>query len=140
MTLTWRPRIRKRLGHAEVDLSHFAAIVGMTLAEFSQHMFSRLSKGDVLDLLKIEAAAELCDWIGEKGLEANGERFVVAFRLSLNREKDVGLFCVCRVDMSGDEAIVKCEEAVPGILGAAPSRLKNMDAFEMGFCDMETKP
>lgn len=113
-----------------VGLDHFAAMCGLSEAEYSKRMFSLLERGELPKLLKARSAAELLEW----ALEEEGP-FVVAFRLSLNRLRDVGLFCVCSIGANGAMAV---RHALPGFMDNPPKESAGLPGFEVGFCDMET--
>ena len=42
--------------------------------------------------------------------------------------------------MTGEEAMIVCDEATPGIVNAPPERLARMERFEMSFKNMENEP
>ena len=136
--LLWPPQRHGLEVHSntEVSLAEFAAIGGLTEAEYSKRMFERLECGDLMGLLGIEAQCDLGDWISGRFLGGKRE-FLVVFRLSLNRIRDVALFCVCSMDMSGDEAAIRVRHAIPGQIGSPPAEAFGLEPYEMSFCDME---
>jgi hypothetical protein len=117
----------------QVGLEHFAAIGGMTEAEFSRKMFEHLENGTLLALLKDVAIDDLLDWIGKS---EDDDEFVVVFRLSLNRGRDVALFCVCSMSMTEDW-MVDVRHAIPGFIDNPPAETDGLQGFEFSFCDME---
>ena len=123
-------------GEDEVGLGQFAAICGMTEKEFSAHMFRKLEQGRLLDLLNLDAQADLSEWI--IGQFFSGKEFVVVFRLSLNRKRDACLFCVCSVRNADREALVDVRHAIPGLIDNVPKEVLGLESFEVGFCDMKT--
>lgn len=121
---------------AEVSLAQFATIGGLTEAEYIEKMFDKLQAGQLMELLKLEAQCDLGDWIAQKFLEKLDE-FLVVFRLSMNRTRDVALYCVCSVKQGNDPAIY-VRHALPGLMGNLPKEAVGLDGFEINFCDMET--
>jgi hypothetical protein len=107
--------------------------------EYAAMMMSRLVGGDVMDLLRIEAQDQLFGWVNSRRLEDTGESFLVLLRLSEGRKHDAALFCLCRVDMSGDEARIRCEKAIPGLAGAPPAAVAGLGRFEAALWDLETE-
>jgi len=79
-----------------------ARSVGVSEEELTSAFFKRMESGAVIDCLSIQAQAKLCDWIENKDLLCGGE-FGIVIRISNKVERR----CVCCVDMSGDEPLVK---------------------------------
>jgi hypothetical protein len=121
----------------DVGLGNFAAICGLTEREYGQAVFDALQSGRLLSLLKPEAKVEVGEWILERMSEGNKE-FVIAFRFSLNRGRDVGLFCVCSPEDDGESLFVRF--ALPGMMDKPPAETKGLGAFEICFCDLVTNP
>lgn len=120
----------------EVNLSHFAAIGGLTETEYRKRMMDMLLKGNLFMLLKPEASCDLSEWIADGPL-GTGEDFVVVFRLSKNFERDAALYCICSVDLNDDEPIVRVSEATYGIMDKIPAKARGLDGFELNLCDLE---
>jgi hypothetical protein len=130
---------RSRLQPAR-GLSDVALKAGIGEPEYASRMMLILSTGDVMDLLSIRAQVALFKWVNHRRLEDTGSPFVVMLRLSEGRRHDPALFCMCRVDMSGDDdALVRCDRSVPGFADAIPSMASGMDLFEAGLSDLETE-
>lgn len=123
-------------GPVEVTLSQFAAIGGLTEAEYSKRMFEMLHKGDLMQLLKPESSCDLSEWIADGPL-GTGEEFVVAFRLSKNKPSDAALYCVCSVNLDGEEPTVFVRHAIHGIMDVIPAEARGLEGFELNLCDLE---
>ena len=125
---------------AEVDLAHFAAMLGMTRDQYIALMHKCFQENRLMDLLRFESRCALEGWIMETGRFEDGKDFGVMFRLALNRSHDPALYCVCNVK----ESVVYVQQTIPGlaIIGACghmvPDAMKTMDIFEIMFGDLET--
>jgi len=84
------------------------------------------------------------DWIIERKL--GNKEFMVTFKLSLNRAKDVCLYCVCGISNSMEvffedgfpvPSIFIVKHAIPGIFSDLPEEGNGLDNFLLHFCDME---
>lgn len=127
----------KAPGMAEVNLGHFAAICSMTEEAYRQRMKRLLENGELLELLKPHASLDVRSWIAHKEF-LNGSKFGVAFRLSLNKIKDDMLYCMCHVVTWGDCPLLKVVAMDDGLAGDPPKDMKELEWFEVVFCDMAT--
>ncbi len=124
---------------SDVSLADFAAIGGMTEAQYSRKLFDKLEAGQLLDLLKLESQVKVADWIGEKFLD-NQNEFLVIFQLSMNRVRNVALFCVCSMNMKEEEAKIYVRHAIPGFLDNPPKEVKNcIEQIVLNFDDIEPR-
>jgi len=117
-----------------VGLSHVASMAGVSERGFIKRMSLLLSKGRMMDLLRIETQARISEWL--EGREATGESFIVMFRLSNNRGVDLAMYCKCRVDMSGDEPLIRVEDSFPSVVGY--DKGVGVDPFVIELKDLET--
>lgn len=120
---------------AEVSLAEFAAIGGLTEAEFCKKMFEKIESGQLFDLLTLKSQYKLGEWISEYFLE-NNKQFLIAFRLSLNRLKDVTLYCICKVDFNNDSGL-EVINTITGTIDATPTEAQNLPRMIFDFHDME---
>ena len=120
----------------EVSLAEFAAIGGLSEPEYLKRLFNHLKSGNLIELLGLKAQFKLGEWIGEYFLDT-GNKFVVVFRLSLNRVRDVTLFCVCSMDLTGEDAKINVESSIPGFIDAYPDETKGLPSMIFNFHDME---
>lgn len=122
---------------AEVSLAHFAAICGMTRREFLQALYGVLTSQEVARLLKEKAQEDFLEWVAERS--AAGDKELLLFmRLSLNRKRDVGLFCVLGLESPEDFPRIPVKCLIPGFGGCPPRKYRGLDGFEVSFCDLET--
>lgn len=130
--------LRTQKEGVELSLADFAAKAGQTEAAFCSRLFDRLISGDMMEILKLEAQCDLGDWITERFLD-NKNEFLVVFRLSENKLRDVALFCVCSMNMTAEDPRIYVKHALPGFVGKVPPEAKGLESFEVGFCDMESR-
>ena len=124
--------------NVEVSLAEFSAIGGLSEPEYLGKLFSHLKSGDLVELLGLKAQFKLGEWIGEYFLDTK-DKFVVVFRLSLNRIRDVALFCICSMDLTGEDAKVNVESSIPGFIDACPETAKGLPSMIFSFHDMEPR-
>ena len=117
-----------------VGLAHVASMAGLSERGFIKRMSMFLSKGRLLDLLRVEAQVRLCEWLD--GKETDGEPFMVMFRLSHGRDVDMAMYCKCRVDMSGDEPVIKVQDIFPSTAGY--DKKSDLAPFVVELKDLET--
>lgn len=135
---------------AEVDMAQFAAIAGMSSNEFYGKLLQHLENGDVFKLLKEASRREVMVW-ALNTIAEGADKLMIAFRLSINTEKDTGLFCTFRVDEGMLDTLAEAllfpelnsvpkmaiQHAIPSYM-TSPPKEADMDGFEINFCDMET--
>lgn len=124
---------------AEVTLSQFASIVGMTREEYVRMFFAYLESGTLLNLLSFESRCELEDWILRTGRYDDQGKFCVMFRMSSNLSRNVVLYCSCRMDLAGDEPLLKVDRSFAGFEDEEPAWALNLDAREVLLGDLETR-
>jgi hypothetical protein len=135
MLLTWRRQEAVHRGLADV-----AAESGTSERRMAKELMSRVQSGDMMNLLSVGAQADLSEWATNNGLvESTGQRFMMAIRLSEGRKHDAMLFCACTVDLSGDDAIIRCLISIPGVSGAAPAIMRGMKSFEVAMRSLDLK-
>ena len=120
-----------------VEISHFAAMCGLTRREYLSRMFRLLEKGKAAWLLKEVAQEDFLDWAAGR-IEEGDEKALLCFRLSLNRKRDIGLFCVLDLGETRAFPDIAIEKIVPGFCGRPPLGLEKLSGFEVSFCDLET--
>lgn len=115
----------------EVDLSHFAAIGGLTREQYAFRLISLLGGGQIGKIVRAEALINLRDWLAPLPLVSP---FFIMIRLSLNRTHDAAIFCSCRQDRTRKIII---DRMVPGLSGMTPMDMAELPAFELSFSDLE---
>jgi hypothetical protein len=118
-----------------VGLSDLAEFWGLTEQEYARRLLSCVGKGRLVDAMEIRAQADFCDWVSDRGL-LDGAPFLVSFRLSQNRRRDVCLWCACEVDMGGDEPLVKVTRSEPGVVGSVPRFMEGLPAYDVPLTDL----
>lgn len=125
---------------AEVSLEQFAALGGLTGSQYYQKIFELLETGRLFELLTIEGRIDLMKWMNE--LLAQGESdFGVVFVLSLNRERDICLWCSCSFKLSNGPTgfYLYVKHAIPGFIDTEIPEMEGLEYFELGFTDMEPR-
>lgn len=121
---------------SEVCLAHFAAIGGMTEQEFSRKFFDALHEGRLMFLLKVEAQVDLLEWVSSTNPLDGEQEFLVAFRTSLNSERDSAIHCICTCD-GREFPTIKVRTARHGYMDSPPGEAHGLEWFEANLCDME---
>jgi hypothetical protein len=120
-----------------VDVSHFAAICGMERKEFLLGMVETLKGGRVASLLKEAAQEDFLTWFADRAGRGD-KKALLLLRLSLNRERDVGLFCILNLESLERFPLIEIDDMVPGFCGHPPAGTEELSGFEVSFCDLET--
>lgn len=112
-----------------VDLSHFAAIGGLTKRQYLARMITKLRAGRIADVLRPEAMEDLL-----KSVE-KARSFMLVVQMSLNKPVDACLYCSCQKIADG----IKVGKIVPGVVSHKPKSAKAQSrTFEVAFCDMRS--
>jgi len=131
-------RFSKRDVQAEVDLSHFAAICGTTRSEWLGKVLGLLAKGGVARLLKEPAQEDFLGWVAKRAGEGAKEA-ILFLMFSINRQRDVGLFCLLDLENLEEFPNIPVKRAIPGFQGSIPPEMEGLEGFEASFCDFETR-
>lgn len=102
-----------------VGLDEVAKAAGVPPHHVFKAIYDLLDAGRLTDALDIGAQVDLCDWIDREAL-LDGDPFHVVLKISQNRKKDAAVHCLCRVDMGGDEPLIRVRHEV-GVEDAVPS-------------------
>jgi len=133
------PALSLKSKSLDVSLTDFAKNGNLTEAQYSRKLFDKLESGQLLDLLNIESQVKIGDWISQKFLD-NSKEFLIVFKLSMNRLRNVALFCVCSMNLKDDEPKIYVDFAIPGFMDATPPEAQNItDRMILNFDDMEPR-
>ena len=121
----------------EVSMAHFAAICGITQRQFMMRMYGEIMSGSVAKLLKESAQEDFLEWAAERFYDEEKEALLF-IRLSLNRKRDVGLYCVLDLETPDVFPRIPVKYVIPGFGGCPPRKHGGLSGFEVSFCDMET--
>jgi len=109
-------------------LKDVAQSAKMTEFEYSSAIFSFLEKGDIINLLNIEAQADICDWINNNSL-LNGNKFCLEIHVSMNQNTNIVIYCLCKMDLMGDEPKVIIDKNVMGLPNKKPKDFDNLISY-----------
>jgi len=126
--------------YAPVDLSHFAAIMGMTREQYGKKMKSAIGRGHMLDLLNESARDLFWDWIEDHRLYEEGTMFCTRFRLTLNKPHDLILFVKCETVLTNNDMKIKALDMKSAMECSPPEWAPDLPAREVMFCDLDTDP
>lgn len=96
-------------------------------------LFDKLQSGDLMELLTLEAQYDLGQFIERNEYVDNKEEFVVIFHIPVNKFSDA-LFCLCKMDLSGDEPKIFVRHAIPALYDES-----EFNGFELNSCDLELR-
>ena len=115
------------ISYMEISLADFAMMGGSTEKQYLESLACLLESGRMMETLTEEGQYRIGEWIGDAFLDGGG--FVVRFGLSMGRNTNPALHCLCHMDMSGDEPAVVVEKMETGTDGSP------MFAFETHSVD-----
>jgi len=112
----------------DLCLKDVAQYAKMTEFEYSSAIFRFLEKGDVINLLNLESQADICDWINNNSL-LNGNKFCLEIHISMNKNTNIVLYCLCRMDLMDNEPKVTVDKNVMGLPNKKPKEFDNLISY-----------